>query len=93
MATNVKNNVVHMTASLDTYAPSGRIKVKGVRLVAGVDAAVATIRETDASGAVLMVLKAPAAGTEESHIPFFIGVGTFHVTMTGTSPEVFIYLE
>lgn len=94
MATTSKNNVIRLTADNDTYdiGGAGKIKVKGVRLIAGADAATALIKETDTSGAVLMSLKAAAAGVDESQI-CFVATGKIHVDMTGTSPEVFIYLE
>jgi len=93
MATTVKNNVVKMTADNDTYAPGGKIKVRGVRLVAGVDAATAQLKSTNTSGDVLISMKAAASSVDESQICFTCDAGTIHVDMTGTSPEVFIYLE
>lgn len=92
MAVTTKNNIVRMTASLDTYTPGGKTKIRGVRLVAGIDAATAILRATDGSGAVLYSSKAAAAGVDESVIPWQ-SQEALHLTMTGTSPELFIYLE
>lgn len=93
MATTVSNNIVRMTADNDTYAAGGRIKIKGVRLVAGADAATALIKVTSTGGAVLCSLKAAASSTDECQLPFTCDSGTIWLDTTGTSPEVFIYLE
>lgn len=94
MAVTTKSQVIRMTADNDTYAPGlGRIKIKGARLVAGADAATALIKQNDTSGAVLMSLKAAAAGTDESQICFTSDSGTLHLDLTGTDAEVFLYLE
>lgn len=94
MAMTQKSGVIRFTADNDTYSPGlGRIKIKGCRLVAGADAATAQIKLTDTNGQIIYSLKAAAAGTDESHIEVAADASTIHVDMTGTSPEVFLYLE
>lgn len=93
MATTVKNNVVRMTADNDTYAPGGKIRVRGVRLVAGIDAATAQLKATSTSGDILISMKAPANTVDDSQIAWVCDSGTLWLDCTGTSPEVYIYLE
>lgn len=93
MATTVANNVVKMTADNDTYAPQGKIRIKGIRLISGSDAATAQLKQTNTSGATLCSLKAASGGVDESVIEFSCDTGTLHLDLTGTSPEVYIYLE
>lgn len=95
MATTIKNNVVRLTADNDTFGQigMGKIKIRGCRLIAGSDAATAQIKILNTDGVVLMSLKAAANAADESQICFTVDGGIVHVDMTGTSPEVFIYLE
>lgn len=95
MAVTSKNQVVRMTADNDTYGSGlGKLKVCGVRLVGGSDAATALIKLTDTNGAVLMSLKtAAASGVDESQIEFTVDGGLIHLDLTGTAAEVFVYLE
>lgn len=95
MAVTRNGNVVRMTADNDTItiAKTG-FRIAGFRLVAGIDAATASFKETDTNGRVIMSLKANAANaTDESAIMFRCDVETLHLDLTGTTPEVFIYLE
>lgn len=94
MAMSVKNNVIRLTADNDTYGSAGpKLKIKGVRLVAGTDAATALIKATNTAGDVLYSLKAAAEGVDEGRICFTCDSGVIHVDLTGTSSEVFLYLE
>ena len=94
MAVTRNANVIRMTADNDTISlgVSG-INIAGVRLIAGADAATAVLKVTDTNGMVLVSLKAAASTTDEHSIPFRCQASTLHLDLTGTSPEVFIYLE
>lgn len=64
----------------------------GARLVAGVDAATAVIREKDAAGNIVAKLSAPSANAvDEFLIPTGFAEG-LHVTLTGTTPQFNLYL-
>jgi hypothetical protein len=95
MATTVKNNVVIMTADNDTFAPTGNIKIKGTRLIAGTGATSALLKEGSTSGQTLMKLVAAIGTSDESMIPFK-ATGTIHLDLdqaAGSGAEVYIYLE
>lgn len=70
-------------------------KFCGARLVAGSNAAKATIREVDGSGAILAVLSAGAALASDEFSPFQAVVYStaLHVTITGTSPQLNLFVE
>jgi hypothetical protein len=72
---------------------SGAGLLVGASLRAGVDAATATIRETDGSGRILAVLSAPAANDPDHFTPAYpvVYVGNIHVTLTGTAPKCIVY--
>lgn len=95
MATTSANQVVRMTADNDQYGSGlGKLRVKGVRLIGGSDAATAQIKIGDTNGQILMSLKCAAAnGIDEANICFTVDGGKIHLDLTGTSAEVFIYLE
>lgn len=90
-----KSNVIRVTADNDTVSIANTgLRIKTIRLVAAADAATALIKETDTNGAVLFSLKAAANTTDEMNLDGLrIDVSTLHVDLTGTSPEVFIYVE
>lgn len=92
MAVSIKNNVIHMTADGDTYAPGGRMKIRGVRLVSAAASGVATLRQTNVSGQALMKLEADANQNSESQINFTCE-GTLYLELSGAGAEVFVYLE
>lgn len=70
-------------------------KLCGVRLVAGADAATATIREVDGSGAILAKLSCPAANDADEFAPPVpvLYQTALHVTLTGTSPVCLVYVD
>lgn len=95
MATNVKNNVVEMTADNDTYgnASMGKLKIKGVRLVAAAATSTAQIKVTNTSGQILCSLACVANTTDESVIPFTCDAGLIHADISGAGAIVYVYLE
>jgi hypothetical protein len=95
MTVTRKSNVIRVTADNDTISIAGSgLRIKTIRLVGGVDASTARIKETDTNGAVLFALNAAAAGVDELNLDGLrIDVATLHVDLTGTAPEVFIYVE
>ena len=75
---------------------SGVVKVCGVRLVAGTDAATATLFDslTQEAGKDFCLLKAATAGTDNQRF----GEGVImekgvSVTLTGTNPILYIYYQ
>lgn len=94
MATTRKSNVVRMTADADTIEMGkGGFRIAGARLVGGVDASTAQIKITDTSGDIIISLKAAADGVDEINIPFRCDANILYLALTGTSPEVYLYLE
>lgn len=68
-------------------------QLAGARLVAGSDAALAVIRETNGSGRELVRLSAGAANGVDEFMPL-AGIdfaGNLHVTLTGTAPKLYLF--
>lgn len=95
MAVTRKGNVIRMTANLDTIQlGKGGFRIINIRLVGGADASTAVIRDTDGSGHTLAVLKAAIASCNDLYVASCrMDSETLHLTLTGTAPEVYIYLE
>lgn len=94
MAVTRKSNVVVVGADNDTInLGKGGSRIAGARLVAGADAATAIFKITDTSGEVLISLKAGAGLVDEFNICFRCDAEIIHVDISGTSPEVYLYLE
>lgn len=95
MAMTVKNNVIEMTADNDTYGAAGlgKLKVKGVRLVAAAATSTAQIKVGSTSGQIVCSLSCVANETDECAIPFTVDGGIIHADISGTGAIVYIYLE
>lgn len=81
------NRAINKTATATLKSGSGVLH--SAKLVAGVDAATAIYKSGGASGDVILVLGANAAGATDGHT-FRDGVvfnGDLHVTITGTTPN------
>lgn len=94
MAAVRKGNVITGIADNDTVTfGKGGFRIAGARLVAGADAATCSIKITDTNGQVVISLKAGAGLVDESSIVFRCDAETLHFDVTGTTPEVYLYLE
>jgi hypothetical protein len=79
--------------STGTALATSRGELRGVQLNAGSDAATVIVKDGGASGTVLASLKALANTTQVLWFPGVLPFTTdLHVTLTGTSPEVFLFL-
>ena len=77
---------IHVTATAVLQAGGGHCF--GMRLVGGADAAVITVREEGALGAILFTMKAGIALVDEMRIPFRFE-GDLHATLdSGTTPDI-----
>lgn len=94
MAATRKGNVITGIVDNDTVTMGkGGFRIAGARLIAGTDAATARIKITDTSGSVIISLKAAAEGTDECSIRFRCDAEILHFDVSGTDPEVYLYLE
>lgn len=87
--------LLRVAASTDGVATRDFTRVKGVILVAGSDAASASIFDAETqAGTAKVTIKAPAADTRqidfEGCVPFKSGIS---VTLTGTSPVLYLMVE
>ncbi len=95
MAVTRKSNIIRVTADNDTTSIAGSgLRIKAIKLVGGSDASTVRIKETDTNGMVLFGLNAAANSSDDLYLDGMrIDVATLHFDLTGTGPEVFIYLE
>ena len=94
MAAVRKGNVVTGIVDNDTInMGKGGFRIAGARLVAGADAATAVFKITDTSGQSVISLKAGAGLVDECNICFRCDAEILHVDVSGTAPEVYLYLE
>ncbi len=85
-----KSGVVIM-ANGDTYSPAGKkIKIKGVRLVAGSTVATATISTSEK---VIYSMAAVIAAADESNICTNVDGGVLTAALVGTGATLYLYLE
>lgn len=93
MAVTSSGNVRNIGASGDTIgAADAKILIKGIRLVAGADAATVVVRQDSGTGVVLCKLAAGIGLADEMNI-CLKAQGVLHFTITGTAPVVVVYLD
>lgn len=92
MAVTVEGSVVRVTANLDTYDNQAKLKIAGFKLVGGADASTAIVRDNDATGQILWQGKAGAAADLFEQINIRCDK-KIHVSLTGTGPVLYVYLE
>lgn len=85
---------VAATGTVGDASPGPTGLLSGARLVAGVGAGTAVIREVNGSGRVLLSLKAAAAGVDGVILPRPVSYqGPLHVTIGGTPDSVIVFQE
>ena len=93
MAVTVGSKVIKMTATLDVFdSQQKRLIIRAVRLVSDTAKSTAKLRINDANGEIIYSLSALADASDEAVIDVPVDGGKIHLTLTGTAPEVFIYL-
>jgi hypothetical protein len=76
-----------------TLVSAGPGFLRGVQLNGGSDAATAIVRDGGASGTIIGSVKAAAGATVAVSYPCLVPFVTdLHLTVTGTSPEVFAFV-
>lgn len=87
--------VIRFTADNDEFdSGQKRLKIAGVRLVAGAAAAgTASVREGGSTGQILYSMAAVQGTVDESQLPVPVDSGKLWVDLAGTGAEVFVYLE
>jgi hypothetical protein len=76
---------VHITGTANV-GPANGGEVKSVMLTAGSDAATLTLKENGASGAAILILKAPTNDTRQVRFKSLAYAGQLHATLAGTGP-------
>jgi len=67
--------------------------IRSIKLCSGVDASTAVIRADDSNGAICYQAKAgSAADNLDPHVYLQLRKG-FHITLSGTTPKVYLYME
>lgn len=92
MAVTIKGNVVRMTAAGDVYRGAGKLKINCVRLV-GSDAASATITNADTGDMLVRLATTTSSLSDTLNEDFRTDEAIKLNTLTGTTPDVFVYLE
>lgn len=92
MAVSIKGNIVRMTAAGDIYRAAGKIKVNAVRLV-GSDAATATLVNADSGDLLCRLATTTSTLSDTFNEDWRTDEAIKLNTLTGTTPDVLIYLE
>jgi hypothetical protein len=69
----------------------GRLRICGVKLMSGSDASTVTIKQNATGGDVVYEAKAASAGQNYDRVQ--MELDSAYVTISGTTPKVYIYLE
>jgi hypothetical protein len=92
MAEVTPKSGVLIMANADTFTPNGRkIRIKGVRLIAGSTAATATI--TDSSSKIIYSMAAIIGAADESTICTNIDSVSIVAALVGTGATLYVYLD
>ncbi len=92
MAQTREGSVVRFDTTDTTYDNQAKLKIAGFKLIGGADASTAIIKDTDSAGQILWQGRCAIATDLFEQINILCD-RKIHLTLTGTAPILYVYLE